>query len=464
MTRVAIIGAGPAGLSAADTLITHGIQPIIIDEAPRPGGQAFRTATPGLDLDMARLLGAEYTKYRRFHATAERVCERADYRPQTLAWGIHDGELYTHGPSGITSIGYDALILATGATDRVFPVTGWTRPGVFTLGAAQVLLKDQGHLIGRKVIFCGSSPLLYLAALQYHLSGAEVVAVLDTTGFGDKIMALPKLASSPATLWRGLSYIRVLRSAGVRLEHGVELTAFLASNGGSELDSGVGAVLFRNRHGREDTIECDAAALGFGLRPEAQLAALVDCSFRYDPIFRQWFPVTDRDGRGGERIYLAGDGAAIGGADAAELSGRLAAFATLSDFGLDVPAQEAARLRRRLSRLKRFQEGLARAFSWPVSRTNSLGDTTVVCRCENVTAGDIRRTVGADFGPREINRIKAMTRCGMGRCQARFCEPAATEIAADKLQQPLVSIGRLRGQSPVKPLPISSAFEIEPRS
>jgi hypothetical protein len=296
------------------------------------------------------------------------------------------------------------------------------------------------------------------------LSGAEVVAVLDTTGFGDKVMALPKLASNPATLWRGLSYMRHLRSAGVRLEHGVELTEFRATDGGGEPHAGVGAVSFRNRHGREEAIECDAAALGFGLRPEAQLAALADCQFRYDPTFRQWFPVTDRDGRGGERVYLAGDGAAIGGADAAELSGRLAAFAALSDVGLDVPQQEAAGLRRRLTRLKRFQAGLARAFSWPVSRTGSLGDTTVVCRCENVTAGDLRRSVGAEFGPREINRIKAMTRCGMGRCQARFCEHAASEIAADKLQQPLEAIGRLRGQTPVKPLPLSAAFEIERRS
>ena len=147
----------------------------------------------------------------------------ADYRPQTLAWGVHDGELFTHGPSGTASISYDALILATGATDRTFPIPGWTSPGVFTLGAAQVLLKDQGHLIGQKVMFCGSSPLLYLAALQYHLAGADVIAVLDTTAFREKIRAFPKLTANPGTLWRGLSYMQNLRSARIRLEHGVEL-------------------------------------------------------------------------------------------------------------------------------------------------------------------------------------------------------------------------------------------------
>ncbi|MGI9413144.1 MAG: FAD-dependent oxidoreductase [Hyphomicrobiales bacterium] len=461
MHSVVVIGAGPAGISAAGALIDHGVHPVVIDEAPRPGGQAYRSAAPNVELDMARLLGSEFAKYRRIHASAERLRERADYRPLTTAWGLHEGELYTHGPSGTASIRFDALILATGATDRIFPAAGWTRPGVFTLGAAQVLLKDQGHLIGRKVVFCGSSPLLYLAALQYHLAGAEVVAVLDTTCFSDKVMAVPKLASNPTTLWRGLSYMRALRGAGIRLEHGAELIELKAANGEDDEQSGVGAVSFRDRNAKAETLECDAVALGFGLRPEAQLAALAECAFHYDSTYRQWFATTDRDGRGRDNVYLAGDGAAIGGADAAEVSGRLAAFAALTDLELAAPSHEMARLRRRLARLRRFQAGLARAFSWPGAGAGAVNDTTVVCRCENVTAGDIRRTVTSEFGPPEINRIKALTRCGMGRCQGRFCEPAAAEIAASRLRQPLQNIGRLRGQAPVKPLPVSAAFEVK---
>ena len=98
------------------------------------------------------------------------------------------------------TVAFDALILATGATDRVMPIPGWTLPGVFTLGGAQVLLKEHGCLIGRRIVFCGSSPLLYLAAKQYRAMGAEIAAVLDTTPFAAKVGAAPDLLAAPQTL------------------------------------------------------------------------------------------------------------------------------------------------------------------------------------------------------------------------------------------------------------------------
>src|SRR6185436_15434623 len=114
---------------------------------------------------------------------------------------------------------FDALILATGATDRVMPIPGWTLPGAFTLGGAQVLLKEHGCLIGRRVVFCGSSPLLYLAAKQYRAMGAEIAAVLDTTPFASKIAAANLLAA-PSLLVRGLRYMSALRRANVPIHHG----------------------------------------------------------------------------------------------------------------------------------------------------------------------------------------------------------------------------------------------------
>src|SRR5947199_7757535 len=118
------------------------------------------------------------------------------------------------------TVAFDALILATGATDRVLPILGWTLPGVFTVGGAQILLKEHGCLIGRRVVFCGSSPLLYLAAKQYRAMGAEIVAVLDTTPFAAKIAAAGDLAALPGTLARGIGYMAALRRAGVALYQG----------------------------------------------------------------------------------------------------------------------------------------------------------------------------------------------------------------------------------------------------
>ena len=83
----------------------------------------------------------------------------------------------------------------------------------------------------------------------------------------------------------------------------------------------------------------------------------------------------------------------------------------------------------------------------------SAPDELIVCRCENISAGDIRSTAAANVGG-DINRIKALCRVGMGRCQGRMCGVAATEILANALQVPVASIGRIRGQAPIKPLPL----------
>jgi NADPH-dependent 2,4-dienoyl-CoA reductase/sulfur reductase-like enzyme len=448
---VIIVGAGPAGISAAAVLVDHGIRPLLLDEARRPGGQAYRKARDPLRVELEALLGSEIRKYRRIHQTFEVICEELDYAPETLVWSIFQRELHALSRGRSRAHTFDALILAPGAVDRVLPIEGWTLPGVVTLGAAQILLKDQASLIGRRVVFCGSSPLLYLAALQYRRMGAEVT-VLDTTPFVRKIAALPDLLASPVTFRRGLGYLATLRRLGVPVRHGVRLLRF----GGSE---SVDHVAYRDSAG-ERRVDCDAVALGFGLRPETQLAELAGCQLAYDSLLRQWLPVCDAEGRGGAGIYVAGDGSTISGADAAEIGGRLAGYAVLEDLG--VPSGEREQrpwLHRRLARLRRFQRGLATAFAWPHEWARDIGDEVLVCRCEEVTAGVLRQALRADFGPREINRLKAFTRCGMGRCQGRFCSLAASELAAAALGRPHRDMGWLRAQGPVKPLLVATALD-----
>jgi NADPH-dependent 2,4-dienoyl-CoA reductase/sulfur reductase-like enzyme len=190
------------------------------------------------------------------------------------------------------------------------------------------------------------------------------------------------------------------------------------------------------------------------LRPETQLAELARCEFGFDAVTRQWRPRVDADGRSSvPGIYLAGDGARVLGAHAAEASGRLAALALLQDSKLSPPDRSMAKLRQTLAKLARFAEGLAEAFPWPAGQAASLPDDTMVCRCEAVSAGELRRVV-RDAGARESNRAKAFSRVGMGRCQGRYCANAAAEIIAHAANVPLEQVGRLRGQAPVKPLTI----------
>ena len=448
MTRVAIVGAGPAGIAAAGVLVTHGVAVTVVDEGRAAGGQIYRRPRAGMKLDIDALLGSEAASYRNFHGTFNRIRDSIDYRPETLVWGIGGNRLHTLRGGVADAIAFDALILAPGATDRVLPIAGWTLPGVFTLGGAQVLLKEHGCLIGRRVVFCGSSPLLYLAAKQYRAMGAEIAAVLDTTPFSAKVVATPDLLMTPLTFARGLGYIKSLRRAGVPVHHGIRLRSF-------EGNVGVEAMRFQDRRGKEVVLSCDAVAYGFGLKPETQLAELAGARLRYDGTCRQWLPDYDPDGRCGGHLYVAGDGATIGGAQAATLTGELAACALLEDLGIPRASVGLLTRRRAVARLRRFQRGLARAFAWPTAAISELDDNVMVCRCEGIRVGELRASIRVNFGPAEINRLKAITRCGMGRCQGRFCGLAAAELTADTLKVPLETVGRLRAQTPIKPIPLA---------
>jgi hypothetical protein len=180
----------------------------------------------------------------------------------------------------------------------------------------------------------------------------------------------------------------------------------------------------------------------------------------YDPVFRQWLPRTVADGRADGAIYLAGDGATVGGAQAAALTGELAACAALEDHKIAIAGVDRRRARRQVARLRRFQRGLARAFAWPADAIHTLDDSVMVCRCEGISAGELRASIRAEFGPSEVNRLKAITRCGMGRCQGRFCALAGAELTAHELGVPLEAVGRLRAQPPVKPLPLAAASAV----
>jgi NADPH-dependent 2,4-dienoyl-CoA reductase/sulfur reductase-like enzyme len=453
VTRVVIVGGGPAGIRAASVLTEAGLRPVLIDESRQVGGQGYRAPSAGLRLDMAPLMGSQAGKYRRLHALFAGLRSRVDYRPETLAWAAHEGVLYLACGERAASVPYDALLLATGARDRVMPLPGWTLPGVFTLGGAQAILKDQGCFIGRRIAFLGSSPLLGLGALQYRKLGGDITVVADTTSFGAKLAAWRDLFACPLTFGRGLAYGARLKAAGLLVLEGVVPLAI-------EGDDHVRAVRLRDSAGVERTIACDAVALGYGLEPEAQLAELAGASFTFDPDLRQWFPQIDGDGRAGAGLYLAGDGAATGGADAAEASGTLAALAILSDLGQGRGMERRrTRLRRVVQRRRRFQRGLARAFAWPAAQVEHLPDDTVLCRCEAVTVGEVRRTVSAALGPQDVNRVKALTRCGMGRCQGRICGAALQEIVAATAGIDLARAGRLRGQAPVKPVPMAIGVE-----
>ncbi len=455
---ILIVGAGPAGTRAAETLVAHGMAAILVDEGQRSGGQIYRQPPQGFTRPAEALYGFEARKARSVHAALASLGEALDYRPGTLVWNIEKGIAHTLGPDGVGRIAFDSIVLATGAMDRVIPFPGWTLPGVFTMGGAQVALKAQGCAIGEPVVFMGTGPLLYLVAYQYVHAGARVAAVLDTSRAGAAIPVLPGLLWGGRTFAKGLWYMTWLRAAGIPVRAGITP---VAADGERALE----AVLYRDRRGRERRIACTGLGIGYSVKSEVQLAELAGCEMAFDPLAQQWLPEADEDGRALKgSIYLAGDGAGVAGADAAELRGRLAALALLADRGIAIDRALQARLRGRLRRIMRFRNALERALPAPFHLARTLPDETVICRCEAITAGDIRQ--GRALEPAELNRAKAFTRVGMGRCQGRVCGPAAAQILAAARGCDVAEVGRLRGQAPVKPLSIraGAAAAVEDRA
>jgi NADPH-dependent 2,4-dienoyl-CoA reductase/sulfur reductase-like enzyme len=487
--NVVIVGAGPAGMRAAETLVEAGLRPVVLDENARWGGQIYRQPPEGAGFRRGprALYGFEARKAQALHATMTRLLPQLDYRPHTLAWacethaGVGDpkeingagetrrfaGHLATLCGSREQNVPFTHLIIASGATDHVLPMPGWTLPGVYTLGAAQTALKSQGCAIGRRIVFAGTGPLLYLVAYQYAKAGANVLAVLDTSDSGTQAAALPKLASLPSVLAKGLYYVGWLHAHGVRIERGVVLERVLGQNR-------VTGIAWRRATTRRaaaspdvapETLECDAVGSSFGLRPETQLADVAGCRFRYDTLNRCWLPERDEVGRtsiGG--IYVAGDGAGIAGADAAELAGHLAALAVLDDSRCEPSSRRhtsridaAVSERRALARIGKFRIGIEAAFPAPFERAGTWPDAMTVCRCEEIDAGTIRRCIRSGAA-REINRLKALTRVGMGRCQGRMCGEAALALLADETRLPPEALGRLRAQAPIKPIPLAAAL------
>ena len=180
LLRPLIVGAGPAGIRAAEVLVKAGIRPLVVDEAPLGGGQIYRQRLVPDERSPRDLYGSEAAKATALHETIAALADRIDYWPQALVWNV-GGNVADIAVAGHNRrADFTHLVLATGATDRVLPFAGWTTPGVFSLGGAQVALKSQGCAIGERVVFLGSGPLLYLVAWQYMKAGAKVEAVLDT--------------------------------------------------------------------------------------------------------------------------------------------------------------------------------------------------------------------------------------------------------------------------------------------
>ena len=122
----------------------------------------------------------------------------------------------------------------------------------------------------------------------------------------------------------------------------------------------------------------------------------------------------------------------------------------LSDAQRDVRAQPARRALEKQMHIRPFLDALYRPPEW----INTPTDDAIVCRCEEVTAGQVREM--ARLGCRGPNQTKFFSRCGMGPCQGRMCGLAVTQILAAELKVSPTQVGAYRIRAPLKPIPLAS--------
>ena len=387
---VLVAGGGPAGLSAAIAAAGAGADVLLLDERTAPGGQYYKhAAVPD-----------------RQSRGGDRLRARAAAIPalRAMAWGAFPGpEIAAISAEARLLLRPRILILAPGAHEAPVPLPGWTLPGCVTTGALQGLVRTHRVSPGQRVVVAGNGPLNFQVAVELLRAGGTVAAVVEAAArpppFG---MAL----ASPALAFDGLRLLARLRLAGVPV---LWRTRPVRITGTDRVEGLVIA-----GPGGTRTIEADTVALNWGFQAETGLARLLDVPHRV--VSGRLEAVTDAEGRTDiPGVFVVGDGARMGGANVALHRGEAAGLAAARDLGLAAPAVPGSALRR----AERFQRALWSAFAAQPPDPADLPGDTVVCRCEEVTADELRHAMAG--GGASLAALKRATRAGMGACAGRFC-------------------------------------------
>lgn len=430
---VAVVGGGPAGLSAAVAAARAGASVILVDREAHLGGQYFKPSSgapgarePGhrrggqlLEAELRARGGSVLNRCTAWHAQANGVLRIASADP-------------TH-PTEIVA---GAVVLACGAYERQIPFEGWTLPGVVTGGNALHLAATDGTALGRRTVVAGSGPFLLPVACELLRLGVQVQAVLESGHPYRPSGASVRAGLSASMLRDFLAYRGRLLARGVPVLQGWRV---LRAEGGAEVKQ-VTAV----NAGLERSWTVDHLVVGHGFRPATELARSVGLETSLDSVSAEPVPAVGRDMDSSNPVYFAaGEMTGIAGVGTAMMRGEVAGMSAAGSLGFEIARRDLHRVRRKLLAREQAAARLWSLFPLTPEGVPNLPDETILCRCEGVSAGAVRghvRHFGSDTG-----LLKSTTRYGMGPCQGRICSASLTALTA-------VTTQSMRAQSPVFPV------------
>lgn len=436
MADVAVVGAGPAGMAAAAEAAAAGLTVALVDAGERPGGQYWRhgphdegpvRGQHGRRTFAALRAGLVRTGTRTLFGHQVWLIDRDTDRFTLHLRPAHDGR----GP-GTRTLSARSLILCPGAYDRQLPVPGWDLPGVMAAGGVQALLKGSGTLAGRRAVVAGTGPFLLPVATGLAAAGAEIVMVCEANPLRGWLRDPAGALREPAKAVEGAQYAALLARHGIPYRTRTVVTEI---RGEDRVRSVRIAPLDRDgrpRSGVRIELDADLVALGWGFTPSLELPLMVGARTRLDTD-GSLVAVVDARQRaevpGGPAVHLAGEATGVGGAVLAVREGRLSGLAAAADLGRTIDEGRIRRLQRAVRRGRRFAAALHTATPVPPGWTDWLDGSTVICRCEEVTYGDLCHAA-RELGARDPRTLKMLARPGMGMCQGRVCGFATAQVAA----------------------------------
>ena len=445
---IVVVGGGAGGLSAALHVRRAGLDVLLLDERPATGGQYFKQPTGAHALlDDQQQEGSVLRAA--VEAAGVRIVDGAE------VWSAIDDLAMLATAHRRTFIARGkALIIATGAYERAQPCPGWTLPGVMTTGAIQTLWRSYRVLPGKRILIAGNGPLNLQVACEVIAGGALVPAVIEAAPLlsplklGDAVrMALAGRALSA----KGLAMLRRARASGAKLRFGRVIRRITRTADGLVAETGALS------GGPAEFWTVDAIGMGCGFLPSNELLRQLGAEHRYDAAAGMLRAVRSPECETTvPNVFAVGDCAGLGGAPAALAEGVIAGLAAARRLGLAINAETADTLRQAeagLARHRRFQRALWSFYAAPRPGLALAGGDTLVCRCEEISKRDLMQAL--EDGPADIGEVKRRTRCGMGRCQGRYCAPLIAEELSARSGKPVTERDFFAPCGPLKPVTIS---------
>lgn len=395
---VAIVGMGPAGATAAIELAELGVNVALIDENTEPGGQIYRQLPSEFTITDSRSFGVNYKNAKMLVNKIKANTERIKIFSDTYVWGFFkDDTLALIQNGNIFKITYKKLLLSEGAMERSIPFSGWTLPGIMTLGGLQKLIVHDRLLPGRRILLAGCSPLLYPVASRLIKAGAEIVAICDAIRPISYLNMLPNLIRNRQLAKETLSDLYTIFRKAVPIYRPFSVKA---ASGDKRVEKVTIAKLdkkWRPIPNSEKIFQVDIVGISYGFLPLARLARLCGCAHAYDSIQKSWKPKTDKYMRTNlSNIYIAGDASGIGGADMSRVEGQIAA----AHIAGELSQLSVREIKKRIDSYDKERERI-QAWVLKINETffirpgiyEIMKKDTTVCRCENVTGAALMKQV-----------------------------------------------------------------------